>query len=99
MLTAQNNANEGPPFVPQNINTEDEYINYLRETFPLFDEDDIAKVLLYYPSTNASDNPNAPLFHTLGNTGPTAVNQSGVATGQQQRANVSSLCQCLQISS
>lgn len=77
--------------MPQYINTEDEFVNYLRQTFPLFDEDDIAKILLYYPSTNANDDLNAPLFHTLGESGPTAINQSAVATGQQQRANVSFL--------
>ena len=84
----QNNANEGPMFVPQNIVTEDDFVNYLRSTFPLFTDDDIAKVLLHYPSTNASVDMNAPKFETLGSTGPTALNQSSFGTGQQQRADV-----------
>ena len=50
-------------------------------------DNDIAKILLYYPSSNASTDASAPDFATLGYTGPTAINQSDVGTGQQQRAN------------
>lgn len=82
-----NNANEGPGFTPQNINTEDELVAWLQLTFPLFANDDIAKILYYYPSTNASDNPNAPKYPTAGDSGPTAVNQSDAGIGQQQRAD------------
>lgn len=88
MLCAQNNAVEGPLFVPQNINTEDELVAWLRLTFPLFTNDDISKILLYYPGSNATDDPNAATYATLGYTGATAVNVSDLATGQQQRANV-----------
>lgn len=82
-----NNANEGPGFTPQNINTEDDLLAWLRLTFPLFSNNDIAKILYYYPSTNASVNPNDPEFATTGNSTPTALNQSSVGTGQQQRAD------------
>ncbi|KAI4133175.1 MAG: hypothetical protein LQ347_002282, partial [Umbilicaria vellea] len=85
-MLSGNNANEGPAFVPQNIVTEDDFVNFLQNTFPLFTNDDIAKVLLYYPSTNASVDINAPDFATTGYTGPTALNESSFATGQQQRA-------------
>ena len=81
-----NNANEGPGFVPQNIKTEDDLVAWLRLTFPLFSNNDIAKVLLYYQSSNETKN-SADLFATNGESGPTAVNQSNVGTGQQQRAN------------
>jgi hypothetical protein len=62
-------------------------VNWLANTFPLFTDNDIAKILLYYPSSNATDDPNAAEFATLGYTGPTAVNESQVGTGQQQRAD------------
>jgi hypothetical protein len=84
----QNNAAEGPLFVPQNITTEQDLVNYLKDIFPLFTEDDISKILLYYPGSNATDNPDAIDYATLGYTGPTANNQSSIATGQQQRAHV-----------
>ena len=85
----QNNANEGPVFTPQNIITEDDFVDFLRNTFPLFTEDDISRILLYYPSTNASVDISTPEFATSGNSTPTALNESIFATGQQQRANVS----------
>lgn len=84
----RNNANEGPLFVSQNITTEQDLVTWLRMTFLLFTEDDISKVLRYYPSTNASDNPNAPHCATLGYTGDTAINESSFGAGQQQRVNV-----------
>lgn len=87
----QNNADEGPPFTPQNIKTEDDFVNFLRNTFPLFTEDDISRILLYYPSTNASVDMNTPEFATSGNSTPTALNESIFGTGQQQRADVSTI--------
>jgi carboxylesterase type B len=85
MLTG-NSANEGSSFVPSGINTEEDLVKWLKTTFPLFSNDDIAKLLLYYPSTNASVSIPDPLFATNGISGPSALNQSSVATGQQQRA-------------
>ncbi|KAH6678129.1 carboxylesterase type B [Halenospora varia] len=87
MLTG-NNALEGPSFTPQNITTEADLVSWLEKTFPLFSEDDIASILVYYPGSNANDDPNAVDYATLGYTGATANNVSSVATGQQQRANV-----------
>jgi carboxylesterase type B len=81
------NVNEGTYFVSQNIRTEDDLVAWLRLSFPLFTNDDIAKVLLYYPSSNASVDPNALLYATNGYTGATALNESQVGTGQQQRAD------------
>lgn len=80
-----NNANEGPSFTPQLINTENDLVDWLRLTFPLFSSNDISKILLYYPSFDGSTNNSA--FATAGDSGPTALNQSNVGTGQQQRAN------------
>ncbi|KAG9717295.1 carboxylesterase type B, partial [Aureobasidium melanogenum] len=86
-LLVGNNANEGPLFVPQNITTEADLVAWLELTFPLFSNDDIARVLRYYPSSNASDSSSAVEFATLGNSGATAINESSLATGQQQRAD------------
>ena len=69
--------------------TEDDFVAFLRYSFPLFTSDDIEKVLFYYPSSNASDGSTRPSFATSGTSGATALNQSTFATGQQQRANVS----------
>ncbi|ETN41115.1 uncharacterized protein HMPREF1541_03050 [Cyphellophora europaea CBS 101466] len=80
-----NNANEGPGFTPQNITTEEGLVAWLNRTFPLFAPSDIAKILLYYPSPD--DDTVGSEFSTSGYEGPTAVNQSYVGTGQQQRAN------------
>lgn len=82
-----NNADEGTIFTPQDITTEDDLVAYLKVTFPLFSNNDIAKILYYYPSTNASVDTNALLFATEGDLGPTAINQSSTGTGQQQRAD------------
>ena len=59
--------------------------------FPLFTEDDVSRVLLYYPSTNASVDTSIPDFATSGTSTPTALNESTYATGQQQRADVSQI--------
>lgn len=83
-----NNADEGPPFTPQNIKTEQALVNWLQITFPLFSNNDIAKILYYYPTGNATVNPSAPLFATEGDSGQTALNQSSAGTGQQERADL-----------
>ncbi|KAL9016683.1 MAG: hypothetical protein Q9185_005962 [Variospora sp. 1 TL-2023] len=86
-ILAGNTANEGPLFTPQNIVSQDDFVNFLRTSFPLFTEDDISRVLLYYPSTNASVSSDDPSFATSGSMGTTALNVSTFGTGQQQRAN------------
>lgn len=86
-MLSGNNANEGPAFTPQNIVTEADFITFLRNTFPQFTEDDISRVLRYYPSTNASVMLATPKFATTGNSTPTALNESTFGTGQQQRAD------------
>lgn len=111
-LLVGNNANEGPLFVPQTIDTEADLVAWLELTFPLFSNDDIARILRYCkfsspplsglqtfpirpilttphidPSSNTTDSASTIDFATNGLTGPTAINESTVATGQQQRAN------------
>ena len=88
MLTIlQTNADEGALFVPANITTEVDFENFVQLNYPGLSTSDVANIVKLYPSTTAPVNPEAPLFATLGNTGPTALNQSIFATGQQQRAN------------
>lgn len=72
--------------------TEDDFIRYLRDVFPLFTDDAIEKVLRYYPSTNAAVDDGISDFATSGTSGATALDQSTFASGQQQRANVSGPC-------
>lgn len=88
-ILSGNNADEGPYFVQQNIRSEDDFLGFLRRMFPLFTNDDISKVLRYYPSTNDSVDLKDLRFATLGDGGPTALNVSSYATGQLQRATVS----------
>ncbi|KAI4232064.1 MAG: hypothetical protein LQ349_005229 [Xanthoria aureola] len=85
-MLSGNNANEAPLFVAQDIVTEGDFVDFVRNTFPLFTDDDISRVLLYYPSTNASDSADTPRFATSGTSGATAVNVSTFGAGQQQRA-------------
>ena len=68
--------------------TEEDFVCYLKDIFPLFTEEDIEKVLLYYPSTESSVDPSIPEFATSGDVGATALNESTFSTGQQQRADV-----------
>lgn len=83
---AGNNALEGASWVPKVINTIQDLVHYLRVILPMFDNNDIAKVLLYYPLNNASVDPNALDYATEGSFGPTTINESTAATGQQERA-------------
>ncbi|USP82825.1 carboxylesterase type B [Curvularia clavata] len=81
-----NNAQEGDTFVPHNITTENDLVDWIRLVFPLFTQDDIAKLLYYYPSSNVSDSSDGlTTFATDGRNEPTIVNVSQTATGQQQR--------------
>ncbi|MCJ1264294.1 hypothetical protein MMC22_004165 [Lobaria immixta] len=86
-ILSGNNADEGPLSLQQNIRSEEDFLGFLRRTFPLFTNDDISKVLRYYPSTNDSVDLKDLRFATLGDGGPTALNESSYATGQLQRAN------------
>lgn len=83
-----NNAQEGAAFVPSGIDTIDDLVKYLKDFYPTFDNNDISRLLDYYDiRTNASTDPDAPLWATDGTSdGPTNLNQSTRATGQQQRA-------------
>jgi hypothetical protein len=70
--------------VPQNISTEAAFKSYIASEFPLMDKATLAKLENAYAIPPAVP---GPLFNTLGDKGPTALNQSGWGIGQQQRAN------------
>ncbi|KKY29618.1 putative carboxylesterase type b [Diaporthe ampelina] len=80
------NALEGAAFVSWNISTVNDLVDYLHATFPMLSNNDIAKILLYYPTNNGSVNPDDPTWATEGDSGATTLNQSTAATGQKQRA-------------
>ncbi|KAH8781062.1 carboxylesterase type B [Diaporthe sp. PMI_573] len=83
---AGHNALEGAAFVPWNITTISDLVEYLQVTFPMLSNNDIAKVLLYYPMNNGSVNQDDLTRATAGDSGPTNLDQSTAATGQMQRA-------------
>lgn len=70
--------------MPQTIETSDDFHAYARGLFPLMESEDIARLESTYeiPPTIPG-----PLYSTLGNGFPTALNQSEFGIGQQQRAN------------
>jgi carboxylesterase type B len=80
------NALDGANFVPWNITTIDDLVEYLQVTFPMLSNNDIAKILLYYPASNESVSQDDPTWATAGDSGATNLNQSTAATGQMQRA-------------
>lgn len=83
-----NNAEDSFYFVEPNITTQNDLLAWIRLVFPLFTEDDISKLLYYYPSSNLSAiDADLPRFATSGDSGLTALNVSQVASGPQQRAN------------
>ncbi|WWD03471.1 hypothetical protein V865_001523 [Kwoniella europaea PYCC6329] len=82
VILSGNNANEGYPFVPKNVTTEDEAIAYLKLLFPFFSEDNLNTVLAAYKYDTG---PNATLYATAGDSGDTANDISSVASGPQQQ--------------
>ena len=64
-LLVGNNANEGPLFVPQTIDTEADLVAWLELTFPLFSNDDIARILRYCKSLTLPLPPQPPLQPSL----------------------------------
>jgi carboxylesterase type B len=78
-------TDEGPLFTPQNITTESLLLDRLADILPEFSAEDLSNVLLHYPIANDT---NGAKFATTGTSKPSALDQSGLATGQQQRANV-----------
>ncbi|KAI0153017.1 alpha/beta-hydrolase [Xylariaceae sp. FL1272] len=79
-----NNANDGVPLFNPNVSTKSQYDSFIAETFPLFTESDIARLNRIYQVNNQPIPDDGVVFDTLGSSGPTSLNQSGIATGIQQ---------------
>lgn len=71
-------------FVPQNISSASDFEEFAAALFPKMSKETLDQ--LYSAYSIAPVLP-GPIFSTLGDTGPTALNQSEFAIGQQQRAN------------
>ena len=69
--------------MPQNITSASDFDEYIESLFPLMSPSNLSLLdeAYWVPPTVSG-----PLFSTLGNSGPTALNQSEYAIGQQQRA-------------
>lgn len=78
------NANEGPLFVQNNIDTESQLVDWLKLEFPNLSATQINSILAANPNSNPT-NRTGPRFETNGLSGANAVNMSGSANGQQQR--------------
>ncbi|KAJ4988308.1 carboxylesterase 2 [Stagonosporopsis vannaccii] len=79
-----NAAEEGSPYVPQNITTAHDLRIWLSLVFPLFTPTDNAALLTHYSS---SPNPLSK-SPTPGISPPTALDTSATASGHQQTANL-----------
>ncbi|KAJ5279973.1 hypothetical protein N7478_005345 [Penicillium angulare] len=79
-----NNANDGVPLSPPYINTTERFLGYIKSTFPLFSSHDYSSLKNLYGFWTTSPENNGPRYDTLGYRGPTALNQSEMATGLQQ---------------
>ncbi|KAF2198193.1 alpha/beta-hydrolase [Delitschia confertaspora ATCC 74209] len=87
-ILSGNNANEGVPLSPPTVRTVEEFEDYLRTTFPSFNDEDLSalKEQYSYDGDEEPTNPNAPKFNTPGIGGAaTAKNVSAFGTGQTQR--------------
>ncbi|KAK0631088.1 Alpha/Beta hydrolase protein [Bombardia bombarda] len=85
-LLVGSTSNEGPLFVPPNITTEADLGAWLGLEFPLLSPAQINTILAANPNSSPT-NPAGPRYETNGISGLNAVNISGTANGQQQRAN------------
>ncbi|KAI1347773.1 Alpha/Beta hydrolase protein [Xylaria sp. FL0043] len=79
-----NNANDGAPLFNPNVSTRSQYDDFISETFPLFTSKDVSNLNEVYKIPNELPPNDGVVFDTLGYTGPTALTQSGIATGIQQ---------------
>ncbi|KAI1373239.1 putative carboxylesterase [Hypoxylon crocopeplum] len=82
-LLVGNNANEGVPLTNPQVNTTSKFDSFISTAFPLFTPKDVSILTDVYQIESLPCIGSAP-FDTLGYTGPTALCQSGIATGIQQ---------------
>ncbi|KAM7190819.1 Alpha/Beta hydrolase protein [Rhypophila sp. PSN 637] len=79
------NGNEGTYFVPQNITTQQSFIDFIKVNYPAVNDTHIASILELYavPASSLT----SPKFDTDGINPPYATSVSGYAVGWQQAAN------------
>ena len=80
----QNNANDGVPLTNPNVVTRSKFNDYIASTFPRFTKSDISLLNTIYQTKDSQPVDNGPRYDTIGTSGPTALNQSEMATGLQQ---------------
>ncbi|KAL4990757.1 Alpha/Beta hydrolase protein [Aspergillus falconensis] len=85
-LLVGNNANDGVPLSDPTLMDRASFDAHISLTFPNFTAHDKAALNRVYQTSRTSPTDSGPRFDTLGDTGPTALNQSGMATGLQQTA-------------
>ncbi|KAJ7507239.1 putative carboxylesterase [Mycena galericulata] len=83
-LLVGNNANDGVPLTNPNVVTRAAYDSFVSSTFPLFTASDVAQLNQIYHIDSSQPGDGGIRYDTLGNEGPTALNQSEMATGIQQ---------------
>ncbi|KAL4925437.1 putative carboxylesterase [Aspergillus undulatus] len=81
-----NNANDGVPLSDPTLVDRASFDAHIALTFPNLTAHDIAALNKIYQTSTTSPGNSAPRFDTLGDAGPTALNQSEMATGLQQTA-------------
>ncbi|KAK9558231.1 hypothetical protein V6Z88_004530 [Aspergillus fumigatus] len=79
-----NNANDGVPLSNPNIVTRAAFDDYISKTFPRLTAKHVTRLNVLYGTADSQANDDGPRFDTLGTSGPTANNQSEIATGLQQ---------------
>lgn len=83
---AQNNADEGFYFVPQNITTTAAFTAFVQSTYPALTPADMDSILALY-AINTTTTTNTTDFATSGLAPPYATSMSPTAAGWQQAAN------------
>ncbi|GIJ89467.1 hypothetical protein Asppvi_008409 [Aspergillus pseudoviridinutans] len=79
-----NNANDGVPLSNPNVVTRAAFNAYISNSFPRLTEKDVTRLNRLYGPADSQQRDDGPRFDTLGTSGPTANNQSEMATGLQQ---------------
>ncbi len=74
------------PLTNPQIDTRAQYDSFIAATFPDFTSRDVQALDAIYKIDSAKEGNNEPRYDTLGDRGPTALTQSGFATGIQQAA-------------
>lgn len=82
----KNNANEGVPLTSPRVKTRAEYDDFISSSFQLFSQSDVDQLNGIYQINNSAPGDSGIRYDTLGTEGPTALTQSGFATGIQQTA-------------